>query len=202
MAIAALFGPAAMQAVMSGQAFVGVVVSGVQLLSAAASIHSAEAARAMNVSYDKGAAEARAARLFFGLSSVFLCVTLAAYAWLIRIPEYNAVVRPFEDVKSNRLGNEERNPLRGEDSDAVLAPPEKDFEQIVRVAKMNSVYEFTVAYVFVVTLVRDYYFPISVDLIHPLAGRLPAHNHFHPTNFAFDPSPSLHLRSLPRVQSW
>lgn len=147
-AIASLFGSAAMQATMSGQAFVGVVVSGVQLLSAAASLRAANAATAQNVEYDEGAAEARAAALFFGISTLFLCATLGTQAWLAKMPAYRAVMKPIEDAK--RAGEDEAGPL--------------DFKhekgRILRVARANAEYEVAVAYVFAVTLVS--YLPTMV----------------------------------------
>lgn len=144
-AIASLFGPDAMQAMMSGQAFVGVVVSGVQLLSSAASIHAANDARIKLLPYDEGAAEKRAAALFFGLSTLFLCATLAAEAWLVRMPEYKAIVYSIES-KSHGGG------LLGEE-DTIDTPHEKG--RILHVAKANLRYEIAVGYVFAVTLVSS-----------------------------------------------
>ena len=136
-ATASLFGPTAMQATMSGQAFVGVVVSAVQLLSAAASVRAAHT----NVDYDEGAAEARAASIFFGLSTLFLCATLGAQAWLAKLPEYRAVVQtPDSSKRDDEAGH------------AISADKEKG--RLLRIAKANFEYELAVAYVFVVTLVR------------------------------------------------
>ncbi|KAI5122120.1 hypothetical protein M0805_000768 [Coniferiporia weirii] len=144
-AIASQFGPLAMQATMSGQAFVGVVVSSVQLLSAAASIPSAKIAAAQHEEYDEGAAETRAAALFFGLSTLFLCSTLVAQEWLKRMPEYKAVTQSMEHTKrsSDAL-------LGANDDGAPDILQEKG--RILRVARANIEYEVAVAYVFVVTL--------------------------------------------------
>lgn len=140
---------------MSGQAFVGVVVSGVQLLSAAASIRASNAAKALNLEFDDADAEARAARVFFGVSSLFMGVTLLAYSYLIRMPEYRAVVQPFAKVAAGHSNEEERRPLQSaEDADSDVVPMEKGGSQIFRIAKMNLVYEITTAYVFIITLVR------------------------------------------------
>lgn len=125
-----------MQAMMAGQAFVGVVVSAVQLLSTMASVHAAS----IYVDYDAKSAESRAAALFFGLSTLFLVGTLGAQAWLVRLPEYKDVV--VEQTKST-----DNITLPG----IVSASEEKG--RILRVAKMNFEYEFAVAYVFIVTLV-------------------------------------------------
>ena len=149
-AIASLFGPGAMQATMSGQAFVGVVVSAVQLLSAAASLRASNAAAALNLEFDEGRAEARAAALFFGLSTVFLCATLGAQAWLAKMPAYRAIVRPMEGIGKRRREEEEgvRELVREKGS-------------ILRVAKANVEYEVAVAWVFAVTLVRIEIFLLS-----------------------------------------
>lgn len=148
-AIASLFGPTAMQSVMSGQAAVGVVVSGVQVLSAAASIHGARIAAANAEPYDAGAAEARSAFLFFGLSTIFLIATIGAHAWLVRMPAYQLVVAPFEQAKlqGQHRGAGMLGSAGGDD-----AASEKG--RILRVAKTNVLYEVAVAYVFLVTLVR------------------------------------------------
>ncbi|KLO09901.1 hypothetical protein SCHPADRAFT_999923 [Schizopora paradoxa] len=136
-ATASLFGSVAMQAMMAGQAFVGVVVSAVQLLSTMASVRAAS----IYVDYDTKSAEARAAALFFGLSTFFLICTLFTHAWLVRLPEYRDVVVPIEQAKKT-----DDAALPG----IVSASEEKG--RILRVAKMNFEYEFAVAYVFIVTL--------------------------------------------------
>jgi len=133
-ATASLFGSKAMQAMMAGHAFVGVVVSAVQLLSTMASVRAAS----VYVDYDAKSAEARAAALFFGLSTLFLICTLGAQAWLVRLPEYRDVVVSIEQTKNTDLPG------------IVPAPEEKG--RVLRVAKMNVEYEFAVAYVLIVTL--------------------------------------------------
>lgn len=159
-AIASLFGRPAMQAMMAGQAFVGVVVSGVQLLSSAASIRAAGIAAAHAQDYDEGAAETRAAVLFFGLSTVFLCFTLGAEAWLVRMPDYQAIASQLEQAKA-----------RGEEN-ALDLKHEKG--RILRVAKKNFQYEFAVGYVFAVTLAV---FPPITASIEPTSPS------FHPLIF-------------------
>ncbi len=123
---------------MAGQAFVGVVVSAVQLLSTVASVRAAS----VYIDYDAKSAEARAAALFFGLSTLFLICTLGAQAWLVRLPEYRDVVVSIEQTKNTDLPG------------IVAAPEEKG--RVLRVAKMNVEYEFAVAYVFIVTLVGSF----------------------------------------------
>ena len=140
---------------MSGQAFVGVVVSGVQLLSTAASLRSASSAAAQNLAYDEGAAEARAAALFFGISTLFLFATLGTEAWLAKMPSYKAIVR-----NAKREAEAESGPL----------DLKHEKGRILRVARANTEYEVAVAYVFAVTLVSNYpdhsfLFPLNSDML-------------------------------------
>lgn len=93
MVIGALFGPRAMQAVMSGQAAVAVIVSGVQVISSAASVWG-EAPEGYDAeAVTDGKAEAAAAFKFFGLSTVFMLGTVGAYVWLRGMPAYKKAER-------------------------------------------------------------------------------------------------------------
>lgn len=127
---------------MSGQAFVGVVVSGVQVLSSLASVSSARAAADEGRDYDESKAASRSAALFFGLSTLFLCATLYASAWLARLPVYKTVVRPLEQGKRNVSSTSVH-----EQHDIAHDGP-----RILRVLKANAPYELAVAYVFLITL--------------------------------------------------
>ncbi|OBZ76440.1 Nucleoside transporter FUN26 [Grifola frondosa] len=88
-AIASLFGPSAMQAVMSGQAAVGVAVSGVQVLSAAASMRGSPAPEVVVAETNP---EENSAFIFFGLSTLFLIASAAIHSWLVSLPSYKAIV--------------------------------------------------------------------------------------------------------------
>src|SRR5882724_2118176 len=90
MALASVFGPSAIQLMMAGQAAVGVLVSLIQVLSAGAGIH------AGGPTGDEATSAARAAFLFFGLSTLFLVFTVASHGWLVTMPAYKMVVLPFE----------------------------------------------------------------------------------------------------------
>ncbi|KAF8225429.1 hypothetical protein L208DRAFT_1306344 [Tricholoma matsutake] len=144
-AIASLFGPAAVQAMMSGQAAVAVVVSGVQVLSAAAFIwrESRETSALHEITIT--AAEERSASNFFALSTVFLLLCAAAHGWLMRLETYKIVAAPLEQHKAIRDAN--RSPIfsgRTERSDGKV--------RILEMAKANITYEVAIAYVFVVTI--------------------------------------------------
>jgi solute carrier family 29 (equilibrative nucleoside transporter), member 1/2/3 len=161
-----------LQSVMAGQAAVGVLVSAVQLASTAGSLRIAPAPpptppdsvetavlfmrRTMSeVNMRSRDAEARAAGWFFGLSTVFLLSTIGAHWWLLRLPAYRAVMDehtherapPSPIMESHHPHRDERHALM----DAGISGDEK--ARIKRVAKANMVLEFTVAFVFTVTLV-------------------------------------------------
>jgi len=144
-AVASLFGPTAVQAVMSGQAAAAVVVSGVQVLSAAASIWG-ESREATVMDHSGGAAEERSAFIFFSLSTVFFLVSAWAQRWLATMPAYKAVVAPLEQEYGNHA---DRQGLVSSRRSEYL----EEKSRILRVAKANLTYEIAVAYVFVVTLV-------------------------------------------------
>jgi equilibrative nucleoside transporter 1/2/3 len=142
---AALFGPSAMQALMSGQAAVGVAVSAVQLLSAYGSVRgalpspSADGTVVVESAEDDGSAAA-SARAFFALSTVFLLATVGAHAWLVRLPAYASLTDTSRGVR--------------EDPDEHVVSSKDQRSQIMRVARANWVYEVAVALVFTVTLVQ------------------------------------------------
>jgi equilibrative nucleoside transporter 1/2/3 len=147
-AVASLFGPSIIQSLMSGQAIVAVILSSVQLISAATSL------RASKVGPADGTAEANSARLFFGISASFLLVCGAANVWMTRLPSYLAVVPDDEPRRQRRLSisAELLSPILG-GSDTRVSDPKAIWDQILRVAQRNIIYELAVTYVFIVTLV-------------------------------------------------
>jgi len=152
-AMASLFGPMAIQAVMSGQAAVAVVVSGVQVLSAVASIWGQSQGTTVTVA-DKGdgKAEEKSAFVFFFLSTVFLMASVGAHAWLVKLPAYKAVIVPFDQPKVlGSLALADTTP-EGQESFLSRGRGRDEKGRILRVARANLVYEIAVAYVFVVTL--------------------------------------------------
>ncbi|KAK7015524.1 hypothetical protein VNI00_019105 [Paramarasmius palmivorus] len=150
-AVASLFGPTAVQAMLSGQAAVAVAVSTVQVLSATASVHG-EDRPVDGLTRDKNPEE-RAAFIFFGLSTIFLLVTVGAQWWLTRMPQYHAVAGSLEAAhkpgRSSGTDDETRGLVSGGRSDHETSIEKA---RIIRVAKTNIVYEVAVAYVFMVTL--------------------------------------------------
>jgi solute carrier family 29 (equilibrative nucleoside transporter), member 1/2/3 len=151
-AVASVFGPAAVQAVMSGQAAVAVVVSGVQVLSAITSLWGIPEKEIATYRSD-GKAEERSAFLFFGLSTLFLLFTIGVHQWLVTTQAYKTVVRPTRmqgvvQLDEGSFDETQRLVSMGGRSSIL-----DDKAQILRVAKANVKYEFAVAYVFIVTLV-------------------------------------------------
>ncbi|KAJ3790664.1 nucleoside transporter-domain-containing protein [Lentinula aff. detonsa] len=184
-AVASLFGPQAVQAMLAGQAAVAVVVSAVQVVSAAVSVKTATMAEFKSELTGRGERdpEERSAFIFFGLSTIFLLLSLAAHRWLISMPEYRTVVGPLE-VRKQGAGTTRTTifdpPEVGTNVDEqsrilISAGPSQFLTQkhrIWRVAKANVLYEIAVAYVFTVTL--TVFPPITSSIlptntfIHPL----------------------------------
>jgi len=132
-----------MQAVMSGQAAVAVAVSGVQVLSAAASLRVAPKEPATYQS--DGSAEETSAFIFFGLSTVFLAFAAVAYSWMLKLPVYTKVMAEQGRIDGNSDGRGNLIPREG-------SGREEEKGRLMRVFKANATYEFAVAYVFIITL--------------------------------------------------
>ncbi|KJA30007.1 hypothetical protein HYPSUDRAFT_81619 [Hypholoma sublateritium FD-334 SS-4] len=167
-AVASLFGPPAVQAMMAGQAAVAVAVSGVQVISSAASVWGKP-----SVYESDGSAEERSAFMFFLFSTLFLVVSWVAHNWLVRMPVYQTVAASLERSAKKthgELGHETER--RGLISSELASSLKIDKANAFRVAKLNMPYEVAVAYVFVVTLAV--YPPITTSIrptnpnTHPL----------------------------------
>ncbi|KAJ3809403.1 nucleoside transporter-domain-containing protein [Lentinula aff. lateritia] len=178
-AVASLFGPAAVQAMLAGQAAVAVVVSTVQVISAAASVNTSTESMDGPVPIDTldvissraRDPEERSAFIFFGLSTIFLVFSAAAHRWLVSLPAYHSVAGALEARKPEpELGTDDERRI------LVSAGPSQGLftqkQSIWRVAKTNVLYEIAVAYVFTVTL--TVFPPITSSIlptnpsIHPL----------------------------------
>ncbi|RDB20451.1 Equilibrative nucleoside transporter 1 [Hypsizygus marmoreus] len=169
-AVASLFGPTAVQAMITGQAAVAVAVSGVQVLSSAIFLWSASP-EAITANAESGRAEERSARAFFILSTLFLVMSAVAHGRLVRMPTYTTLVAPLEQGKHRlrEVGSvEEHHGLTSTGRETYA----DEKRRILRVAKANVTLEIAVAYVFVVTLAV--YPPITTSVqptnpgTHPL----------------------------------
>ncbi|KAJ3568558.1 hypothetical protein NP233_g5624 [Leucocoprinus birnbaumii] len=155
-AVASLYGPAAIRAMMAGPAATAVAISVVQVLSAAASIGAPEETHTMNGDDTPGE---RSAFIFLTVSTLFLIASAGAHAWLVSMPSYQAVVAHLElgDAKPRRSVSEAAlSQLRLSREGTQAAYDEiDDNKQVIRISKANLTYEITVAYVFIVTFVCD-----------------------------------------------
>jgi solute carrier family 29 (equilibrative nucleoside transporter), member 1/2/3 len=145
-AIASQFGPTAVQAMMSGQAAVAVIVSSVQVLSAFTSTFGENRVPSLQGQQ----AEEKAALAFFGLSTIFLVFTIFVQRRLSSLPAYKTLVGSLE------VDQPVITSLSDSHEGMILQPRSKllqDIQNVLRVAKVNVIFEFAVAYVFIVTLV-------------------------------------------------
>ena len=136
-AVASLFGPIALQSMMSGQAAIAVAVSGVEVIGAAVSLHRSPSP---DVAADSEPEE-KSAFIFFALSTLFYLVSAATHVWLTRLPAYDKIMAKLAHTSPDLA----RNPSETINEDKR--------HQLVRVAKTNAVYNLAVAYVFIITLV-------------------------------------------------
>jgi len=162
-AAAALLGRPYIQIMVSGQAAVGVVVSTVQLVSAAISVWGASPKTAAG-GIGEGVAEEQAARIFFGVSILFMASTLAAHLWLTRQPLYKSTVGRADMHKPQPTieDTDERRGLLAVRPSVSLSDAASD---VLQVFKANFIFMFSVACTFVVTLVRTPICCVRVILI-------------------------------------
>jgi len=150
-AVAALFGPQAVQAMIAGQAAVAVAVSSVQLASAIGSTWN-ESPEAIVALLASGKAEERSAFIFFALSTLFLLACVVMQKWMMALPEYQVILgRLSKTVSEEDLSEEHERTALVSGGRSVADQMERD--QVLRVAKANWIYEVAIAYVFLVTLV-------------------------------------------------
>ena len=103
-ATSSYFGPFAMQALMSGQAAVAVVISLIQVIVTALSLNDTPTAR----SEEEGrATEDNSASLFFFFTTTGMLISLLAHVYLVRMPIYRNVAAPFEAGKVIETEEEE-----------------------------------------------------------------------------------------------
>lgn len=153
---------------ISGQAAIAVVVSVVQVVTSASSVWGstpeAIAAFISNDGIEDGTAEQDSARFFFGISALFMISTFMAYAWMAGLPTYKAIVGTLEqNVKPEGVLDSADGTGRLVCRDTDQASLEER-NQIIRVFKVNIIYEFALAYVFVITLAV---FPVITITIQP-----------------------------------
>jgi equilibrative nucleoside transporter 1/2/3 len=168
---ASLFGAPYMQSMISGQAAIAVVVSVVQVITLTLSVWDstpeAIAAFISNDGIGDGTTEQDSARTFFGISALFMISTFMAYAWMAQLPAYKATVGILErNAKlEGDLGSvDETGRLVFHDTDQASL---EERNQIIRVFKANIVYEFALAYVFVITLAIFPVITVTIQSTNP-----------------------------------
>ena len=143
-----------MQAVVSGQAAVGVAVSAIQLLSALATVKTSPAGVTI---MEERAAETRSAFVFFALSTVFYIFSAGAYAWLTRRPEYREVKG---SIRARRISLSLSQSLTADGEGASLVSgrlrdvTSSPIARTIAMVRTNLAFNFTVGWVFMITLVR------------------------------------------------
>lgn len=151
-AVASLFGPTAMQSVMSGQGAVAVAISLVQAISAYTSVRGQSSSESDNNPVVlTSEPEEQSAFMFFSISTVFLLGSAGAQAWLFRLPSYKAIIGQFNHNHEAADSGLETSNLAPHSPSATDNKERRS--QIIRVAKTNGIYNFAVAYVFIITLV-------------------------------------------------
>ncbi len=103
-ATSSYFGPFAMQALMTGQAAVAVIISLIQVTVTALSLDDKPIKRREE---KERAAEDNSASIFFSLTAAGLLVAFLAHAHLVRMPVYRNVAAPFEMGKVIETEEEE-----------------------------------------------------------------------------------------------
>ncbi|KZO89775.1 hypothetical protein CALVIDRAFT_543304 [Calocera viscosa TUFC12733] len=167
-ALASIFGPMAMQAVMSGQAAIGVLVSLVQLTSAWLSVAGSGASPA-------GAA--RSAFGFFGVGVVFLIGCLFSHGWLTSLRVYARAMEPWVNgtvgSSTPALQGEEGETTIGESVERTVTLGQKrDVRTLWKVARKNLTYNLAVGYVFIITLAVFPPITTSIQSVHDPASSI------------------------------
>lgn len=94
-------------------------------------------------------AEGTAARIFFGVSALFLVITLATYMWLTRQTSYRSLISTVKQ----RSGIEDTDELTRLYADDRRRIPPKESSSVYGVLIRNWIFMFSIAHVFTVTLV-------------------------------------------------
>jgi hypothetical protein len=186
-AVASLFGPTAIQAVMTGQAVIAIAVSGVEVLSAAGSISTSATGELVAASEP----EEKSAFVFFALSTAFLIFSAGAQVVLTRLPIYKTLMQQFHETAERAMTA----------SQELTRHVESKRHQLVRVGKANIIYNCAVAYVFVVTLVSTHFNQSCYCLtINLSVGCIPSYHDFNPPYQSGDTPPPLQCNPLLYLQ--
>ena len=159
---AALLGTSFLQAVLSGQAVIGVAVSVVQVASSMIALWGSSpkslSKEVTRIGGRDDQAEEVAARMFFGVSAIFLCITLVAHTWLTRQPFYKSGTLQ----QHCRVGDSHE--CTGLVADGRTNFSTESKSHVYQVFGRNLIFMFSIAYVFAVTMVSVHLIPtIALD---------------------------------------
>lgn len=162
-ALASLFGPSSVQAASAGQAAIGVLISVVEVTSAALSL-AAPKHSSISEQEDESRRAGATAVIFFGVSSSLLLVALAIHSWLVRQPAYTQAVQAGDAAEYTELTTEEHGDSSDDeehglgddkpvaDLEVVTPLSERDLD-IWHVSRLNIFYNSAIALTFFITLV-------------------------------------------------
>ncbi|KAF8554812.1 hypothetical protein OG21DRAFT_1522187 [Imleria badia] len=167
---AASLGASFLQIMFSGQAANGVAVSAVQVASSMIALWGLSPKPVLMEGGRDGQAEEIAARIFLGVSAVFLCIPLIAYTWLTRQSFSNSITGALDqhhrvrdmDELTHLLADDRRNPSTEPNS------------HVLQVLGMNLIFMFSIPFVFAVTLAVSPAITARVQPVNP---------HIHPLLF-------------------
>lgn len=149
---AALLGTAFLRNVFSGQPAIGVAVSAAQVASSMIALWGLSPKSNSTEVIASGRddhAEEIAARIFFSVSAVFLCIPLIAYTRLMRQSFYNSVASPLEQHRRVRDMDELTQLLANDRRDPSTEPN----SHVYQVLEKNLIFMFSITYTLAVTIV-------------------------------------------------
>lgn len=154
--LAALFGPELIATMFTGQAVIGVAVSVVQYFAAATS--SPKPSTPEQPDAETSSSLSLFAFIFFGLASAYIALVLAAHSYLLRLPAYQSVIGSLGQRNGMIVEEEAEDHEDLENEPFLVQSIELQAPgsiSIIRIAKLNTLHNLTVAWVFIVTLVSQ-----------------------------------------------
>ena len=159
---AAVLGASFVQPALTGQSASGVAISAVQVASAMIALWGSSprfvSIDVMRTNGGDGRAEEITARISFGVSVIFLCITLGFYRWLTRQPLYESVTGALEQSHKARDSDERtRLVVMDHRRNPRTAVPNS---HVYHVFRRNMIFMFSLAYACTVHLVSDHFITV------------------------------------------
>ena len=122
-----------------------------------------ETAAEIDVFYEAGSNPSLSATLFFAFATAFTGAALVVHTWLVTLPSYKAVIKPFEAARGGVVLDEDDNdssqPQTPEDERSLMSVhiqvTRPKNVSIWKVIRLNLMLNLAVCYVYVITLVGD-----------------------------------------------